>query len=284
MLSCGLHKCSLLCHLGKCPTCQETSFDELHCLCGSAVLYPPIPCGTAPPSCDKPCTRQHSCSHPVTHTCHSEPSCPPCTYLMDKPCFGNHEVRPNIPCFINGISCGKPCGKDLPCKVHRCRKDCHPMPCLLDGEVCKLRCEKPRQDCGHFCNLPCHGESPCPESRCEMNVLAAAFGINCNEKKVAPNYSEYLRKEYESDPSFAMAVEAKLCQLVESLKLTSEKQLCFSFQSMNAEHRKFIHQYAEYFRLSSSSYDQEPLRNVVVVAERDKSTTPAVLLSEAMRL
>ena len=40
-----------------------TGFDELTCYCGSEVLYPPIPCGTNPPECHKPCTRQHGCDH-----------------------------------------------------------------------------------------------------------------------------------------------------------------------------------------------------------------------------
>lgn len=39
-------------------------FEELTCHCGSAVLYPPIPCGTLPPECNKPCSRTHTCPHP----------------------------------------------------------------------------------------------------------------------------------------------------------------------------------------------------------------------------
>lgn len=39
-------------------------FEELTCHCGSAVLYPPIPCGTLPPECNNPCSRRHTCPHP----------------------------------------------------------------------------------------------------------------------------------------------------------------------------------------------------------------------------
>ena len=39
-------------------------FEELTCHCGSAVLYPPIPCGTLPPECNKLCSRRHTCPHP----------------------------------------------------------------------------------------------------------------------------------------------------------------------------------------------------------------------------
>ena len=38
-------------------------FDELRCHCGTSVIYPPVPCGTHPPECYKPCTRTHSCNH-----------------------------------------------------------------------------------------------------------------------------------------------------------------------------------------------------------------------------
>lgn len=92
-LSCGLHRCENLCHRGHCRPCWRTSFDELFCECGTEVIYPPVPCGTKPPTCSRPCPRQHDCEHPALHTCHSEPNCPPCTVLTQKYCYGNHEVK-----------------------------------------------------------------------------------------------------------------------------------------------------------------------------------------------
>ena len=50
-LSCGLHRCEALCHAGNCARCYRVSFDELTCLCGAQVTYPPVPCGTRPPEC-----------------------------------------------------------------------------------------------------------------------------------------------------------------------------------------------------------------------------------------
>ncbi|NXX28956.1 NFX1 protein, partial [Nicator chloris] len=92
-LNCGLHRCEEPCHRGSCQTCWQTSFDELTCYCGESVIYPPVPCGTQPPECKKPCTRPHDCDHPVYHSCHSEEKCPPCTYLTQKWCMGKHEVK-----------------------------------------------------------------------------------------------------------------------------------------------------------------------------------------------
>lgn len=124
MLPCGNHHCELLCHNGHCPPCPILStskiqvicfiylwvgnnfrkwcifrvgvtigFEELTCECGNSVLYPPISCGTKPPECSRPCTRQHDCDHAVHHTCHSEPECPPCYVLTSKWCHGGHMVR-----------------------------------------------------------------------------------------------------------------------------------------------------------------------------------------------
>ena len=46
-------------------------FDELMCNCGAEVMFPPIPCGTLPPECHRPCTRQHVCHHPGNLLTHS---------------------------------------------------------------------------------------------------------------------------------------------------------------------------------------------------------------------
>ncbi|PFX24867.1 Transcriptional repressor NF-X1 [Stylophora pistillata] len=168
-LRCGLHQCLESCHPGYCPPCLMSGFDELKCYCGATVLYPPIPCGTSPPECEKPCSRIHACHHPVNHTCHSDEICPPCTMLTNKKCMGDHEVRHNIPCHVNDVSCGKECGKLLNCG-HKCRKICHRPPCLSDDEPCLHPCELPRKDCGHPCVAACHSGKQCPAISCKVKV------------------------------------------------------------------------------------------------------------------
>ncbi|KAJ8978423.1 hypothetical protein NQ317_019661 [Molorchus minor] len=164
-LSCGQHRCERTCHSGRCPPCIETSFEELHCECGTNVLYPPIPCGTKPPSCDEPCSRPRECGHDVNHTCHTGP-CPHCTVLCKKWCHGHHEQRSAIPCHQETFSCGLPCGKQMPCGRHKCNKPCHDGPCQTP---CRQPCNIPRDLCGHPCGKPCH-DPPCPESSCKQNV------------------------------------------------------------------------------------------------------------------
>lgn len=77
-----------------------TGFDELACYCGATVIFPPVPCGTKPPECDRPCTRRHDCDHKVIHNCHSEPQCPPCTFLTSKWCYGQHTVVTTVYQFL----------------------------------------------------------------------------------------------------------------------------------------------------------------------------------------
>lgn len=168
-LRCGFHKCLEPCHPGYCPPCLMSGFNELTCHCGAAVLDPPIPCGTPPPECEKPCSRTHPCSHPVNHTCHREADCPPCTYLTKKTCMGEHKVLHNIPCHVTDVSCGNVCGKSLKCG-HKCVKTCHKPPCCSTEESCGQPCGVPRKQCGHPCAAPCHPSKECPTVPCETRM------------------------------------------------------------------------------------------------------------------
>jgi transcriptional repressor NF-X1 len=125
MLNCGKHNCDQLCHKGNCMKCTTSSYNEWSCHCGNTVVLPPIKCGTKLPDCPHPCDRKRECEHPVQHSCHSEDTCPPCSFLTAKMCMGNHEFRHSIPCFMKDVSCGFPCGKELPCGKHKCVKTCH---------------------------------------------------------------------------------------------------------------------------------------------------------------
>jgi len=184
MLSCTLHRCEDLCHRGNCKTCPRVSFEELTCTCSSALLYPPIACGTRPPQCREPCTRRHPCSHPVTHSCHSEDNCPPCTQLTVKLCYGGHEERKNVACLVEGISCGKPCGKSSNCGKHKCIKICHAGECL-GTEGCAQPCPAPRA-CDHPCGQPCH-EGECPDTVCTTQVRVSC---ECGNRTASQPCSE----------------------------------------------------------------------------------------------
>ncbi|XP_008557896.1 protein shuttle craft [Microplitis demolitor] len=361
-LSCGKHKCELTCHKSRCPPCYRSSFDELYCECGAAVIYPPVPCGTRRPTCSRPCSRQHSCGHQVIHNCHSETSCPPCTVLSQKWCYGKHELRKAVPCYFNELSCGMPCGKPLRCGRHKCITLCHPGPCEKPKQLCTQPCTTPRELCGHNCGAPCHDgkcppdNTPCKEmvkvtctcghrtmtracaensreyQRIASGILASkmidmqlghsvdleqVFGqgarkqnqlrtLECNDEcktiernrklalglqivnpdlsgKLLPRYSDYMKQWAKKDPSFCQMVHEKLTELVQLAKTSKQKSRSYSFDSMNRDKRHFVHEACEHFGCESQAYDQEPKRNVVATAVKDKCWLPSYSLLEMVQ-
>ncbi|VDL65057.1 unnamed protein product, partial [Nippostrongylus brasiliensis] len=217
-LSCGLHLCESICHAGLCPRCLNSSFEEQYCHCGRTMRPPPVPCGAPLPECYEPCARPHSCNHPVTHRCHGEERCPPCTALVERMCYGKHEeaisftlplqLRKNIPCHIDAVSCGRLCDKPLGCGVHNCTRNCHAGDCMKEGEKCTKPCKVLRQSCEHPCALPCHGTEPCPESECRfpLNVTCECGKrksiLKCSEfEKVIARLRAVEAEDSEGDPS-----------------------------------------------------------------------------------
>lgn len=194
MLSCGRHRCDKPCHKGSCATCHRVSFDELTCECGANIIYPPVPCGTKKPYCDKPCTRRHSCSHQVLHNCHSDAECPPCVVLTTQYCYGKHEQRKTIPCYQNSFSCGLPCAKPLPCERHKCIKPCHENQCFTEGEICKQNCTTTRANCSHQCKAPCH-DGDCPtDLPCKEMVEVTCECGNRKQMRTCHDFSKEYRR------------------------------------------------------------------------------------------
>lgn len=192
MLECKKHRCQRPCHIGNCTPCQRASFEELRCECGTAVVYPPVPCGTQVPECTKKCARIHRCSHPVNHLCHSEMDCPPCVFLTTKACYGKHEERKTIPCNQDSFSCGMSCDKRLKCGRHKCIKQCHQNECEKSSDVCKQPCTIKRE-CGHNCNAPCHGDA-CPEKSCREKMEVTCQCGNLKETRTCEQVAYENRK------------------------------------------------------------------------------------------
>ncbi|XP_011496146.1 PREDICTED: protein shuttle craft [Ceratosolen solmsi marchali] len=359
-LSCGRHKCEQTCHGGRCLTCWRVSFDELYCECGTAVIYPPVACGTRRPACNKPCSRSHSCDHEVLHNCHSDLNCPPCTVLTQKWCYGQHELRKAVPCYVNEVSCGLPCGKSISCGKHKCIQICHPGICEKLGYTCIQPCMNPREICNHICAAPCH-KGKCPDVPCKETVkvtcqcgnrtmsrlcaenakdyqriaskilaskmadmqlghsidLEEVFGqglkkqnqlktLECNDEckiiernrrltlglqienpdlcgKLMPRYSEHMRQWAKRDSVFCQMVHDKLTELVQLAKASKQKSRSYSFESMNRDKRHFVHELCAHFGCESQAYDQEPKRNIVATAVKDKCWLPSYSLMELLQ-
>ncbi|XP_053672824.1 protein shuttle craft [Anopheles nili] len=214
-LSCGRHRCDKPCHKGNCQPCHRVSFDELTCDCGASIIYPPVPCGTKKPPCDRPCSRRHSCDHAALHNCHAEPECPPCVVLTSKYCHGRHEQRKTIPCYQDSFSCGMPCTRPLPCGRHKCIRACHEGECMLEGAVCKQNCTTARETCSHPCNAPCH-EGACPEVACRIIVEVTCECGHRKQQRTCHDFS----KEYRRIASAQLASSVQEMQRGGSVELS----------------------------------------------------------------
>ncbi|XP_058120200.1 protein shuttle craft [Anopheles ziemanni] len=214
-LSCGRHRCDKPCHKGNCQPCHRVSFDELTCDCGANIIYPPVPCGTKKPACDRPCARRHVCDHPALHNCHSEAECPPCVVLTAKYCFGQHEQRATIPCYQQSFSCGMPCARPLSCGRHKCIRACHEDSCQQDGVVCKQSCTATRESCGHLCNATCH-EGECPDTPCRVMVDVTCECGNRKQQRSCHDFS----KEYRRIASTQLASSVQEMQRGGSVELS----------------------------------------------------------------
>ncbi|GME74823.1 unnamed protein product [Ambrosiozyma monospora] len=163
LLSCGIHHCEMTCHAGPCSPCLESSSEDLVCHCGKTVVPAPVRCGTKLPLCLNQCQRPTKCGHrPEIHNCHpDDKECPRCTALVEKYCqCEKHNLVKRVMCYQTNVSCGKYCGKLLPCGVHKCTKMCHaPGECM---SKCTEKCGKTKK-CGHACTQVCHAPKPCNE-------------------------------------------------------------------------------------------------------------------------
>lgn len=210
ILNCGQHQCAELCHGGQCQPCQII-LNQV-CYCGSTSRD--VLCGTdvgksdgfGDFSCLKICGKDLKCgNHTCSQVCHPQP-CQPCprlpplvrccpcgqtplSQLLELGSSGRKTCMDPVP------SCGKVCGKPLPCGsldfIHTCEKLCHEgdcgpcsrtsviscrcsfrtkeLPCTsLKSEdatfMCDKRCNKKRLCGRHKCNEICcvDKEHKCP--------------------------------------------------------------------------------------------------------------------------
>ncbi|KAG8188216.1 hypothetical protein JTE90_021237 [Oedothorax gibbosus] len=159
------------CHFGRCPPCRLT-------------------CGKFLPPCAHTCpARCHSAVLTKVDTKEKKAGpwdlknssrmelvckpCPPCMVPVPVTCTGGHETAP-LPCSgAVSTSCGRPCGRSLPCTNHTCTLQCHPVkdpadPVKVDDSCasCREPCGIPRPPgCPHPCSLPCHPAGRCRKCR-----------------------------------------------------------------------------------------------------------------------
>ncbi|KIH49985.1 r3H domain protein, partial [Ancylostoma duodenale] len=121
-----------------------------------------------------------------------------------------------------------------------------------EGEKCTRPCMALRP-CEHPCALPCHGTTPCPESECGQMVNVTC---ECGKRKSQVKCSE---------PTYLGST------------------LNFNFKPMPMEKRRFVHEYATFFSIDTTSVDDPPKRSVIATAKRGISRAPLVLLTSLLK-
>lgn len=196
---CG-HKCTILCHPGKCPSCPQTI--QVSCKCCKSPIKT-IRCSQKFWNCSQKCTKLLSCgAHKCDGVCHGTNECPPCKERSLKKCHCGQKSK-EIKCEQESWSCEKLCKQLLSCGVHSCEKKCHAAECgecpfgterscfcgkqtftvakcdesLLDS--CGDTCLK-KLLCGHVCLSRCH-KGECPscneqvEKKCRCGLTSKIF-------------------------------------------------------------------------------------------------------------
>ncbi|XP_077789501.1 transcriptional repressor NF-X1 isoform X2 [Podarcis muralis] len=184
VLNCGTHSCAQICHSGKCQPCELTVKQV--CYCGSTSRE--VLCGTSEDhfSCLRTCGKKLSCGmHNCAQVCHPQ-SCQPCprlpqivhccpcgqtplNKLLELGCTERKLCTDPIP------SCGRTCGKPLPCSsfdaVHTCENLCHEGECGPCSRTSKISCR---------CALKTK-EVPCASLKNQVEVVFLC-DKRCNKK------------------------------------------------------------------------------------------------------
>ncbi|OQR76638.1 NF-X1-type zinc finger protein-like [Tropilaelaps mercedesae] len=172
------------CHEGRCPSCSLICEKLLACghkcpaKCHSAILTKIIPK-------EKPRGPWEPQPQPYWELV--EKPCPACNVLVGVDCSGGHGIT-EWRCHAAKVqSCGRQCGRLLPCKNHQCTLQCHEVTGLGDSHLAGLNCildcgqrcpTKGRPEgCTHPCNKNCHSGdcAPCNQYvqfRCHCGNLA----------------------------------------------------------------------------------------------------------------
>ncbi|KAF9583093.1 FKBP12-associated protein [Lunasporangiospora selenospora] len=264
-LQCGVHTCEMLCHKGHCNPCLISK----QCMCRKSRM-PNVACYLSNPSCGKTCGKRLDCDHICNKSCHSGECAAPPNEACVQPC-----QKPRKSCGHRcGVTChgSEPCAEDQPCQVKvasscKCGHLAMESPCNattespLDG---KLRVIK----CNDYCLIA---------ERNKRVALALDIDETATKGPRIPEYSVYLLDYASVNMEFTLKIEKQLAEWVAD----TAKPILY-FPPMKGHRRKFVHELASHYDVTSESVDVEPYRSVTVRRLQDTSV-PDFLLSRACR-
>ncbi|XP_071786319.1 NF-X1-type zinc finger protein NFXL1-like [Asterias amurensis] len=155
-LSCGHHRCEVVCHSGLCGDCPRSG--KRFCPCGKTSFQ--IPCTENIPTCGDTCDKLLECGlHKCTRRCHSGP-CETCRQLSVKKCRCGQREKSILCC--KEYLCDTKCQQMKDCQRHQCKRKC----CDGSCPACEQLCNRPLPCKNHRCPSQCHTGLcyPCQET------------------------------------------------------------------------------------------------------------------------
>ncbi|GAB6023932.1 NF-X1-type zinc finger protein nfxl1 [Chamberlinius hualienensis] len=183
-LSCGFHKCEIICHSGKCGDCPKTKIRS--CPCGKQSCT--LPCNEDIPTCGDTCGKLLACkTHKCAQRCHFG-ECGACLQMRTRKCRCGQKEK-SMPCHKEFV-CETKCKKVRDCGRHPCSRKC----CSGDCPPCEQQCGRSLGCGNHKCNSRCHTGPcyPCPlmvPHKCFCGQTAVEFP--CSQKNVQPPRCNY---------------------------------------------------------------------------------------------
>ncbi|KAF9186957.1 FKBP12-associated protein [Haplosporangium sp. Z 767] len=240
------------------------------CMCRKSKM-PNVPCYKNNPSCGKICGKRLDCNlHTCIKSCHSGECILPPSDVCSQPC---PKLRKSC-----GHRCGVACHGDLPCPEDQPCQVTVPSSCkcghLTMESACNATAENPLDGksriikCNDYCLIA------------ERNKrVALALEIEEGEPPGPriPDYDPYVLDYAAANMEFTLKIEKQLAEWVAD---TTKPILYFS--PMKGHRRKFVHELAANYNVTSESVDVEPYRSVNVRRQLDTSV-PGLLASQACR-
>ncbi|KAF9174161.1 FKBP12-associated protein [Mortierella sp. AD010] len=286
LLGCGKHSCSSVCHPGLCSPCEEEQVQKCYCgkhermaRCGDGIPKATLINGeeqTGYYECKDICKRPLACGY---HECSKS-----CHILDDEPgqCPARPEIVKTCPCGANTIeallmdasfdelscSCGRTvlyppiaCGTSIPKCKYSCTRE---RTCAENSWDGKPRIIK----CNDFCLIA---------ERNKRVALALDIDDSTIRGPRIPHFDNYVLDYASANMEFTLKIEKRLAEWVSDSTLQT-----LNLQPMKGHHRKFVHELASHYNVTSESVDVEPYRSVVIHKKLNTSV-PDVLASQACR-
>ncbi|TRY83585.1 hypothetical protein DNTS_003485 [Danionella cerebrum] len=243
LLDCGSHHCKRICHRGD---CQEDG------VCKQPCIFP------------KP-----GCSHPCAAPCHPGMPCPPsvCSAKVAVQCDCGRK-KETVPCAEASNSYQRYAAIAVASKL----SDIQLGESVDIGPLTKKEQKKARLECDQEC-------ATLERNRRLAEALQIDQSLDPFNKSTSSKYTDSLKEDARKDLKFVREIEEEMKRLVESANKGKQAKRSHCFPPMKREQRRLIHELAEVYGVESTSYDNEPKRNVVITAVRGKSVCPNVGLA-----